>query len=75
MSDVRGERLRTLVKGLLEREGITQAELARRIGHSEKHVSQALTGVIRMSLPLADRMLAAMGWELQLAVAPLEVSE
>lgn len=39
----------------------TQATLAERLGMSEKHVSNVLTGRVGLSFDLAERMLGALG--------------
>jgi transcriptional regulator with XRE-family HTH domain len=43
---------------------VTQAELARRVGITPKHVNQTLHGYAGLGLDLADRMLAALDCEL-----------
>ena len=35
---------RDLIRSALDEQGLTQAEFAKRIGRTEKHVSQVLTG-------------------------------
>ena len=54
--DLRGE-----ILVALHTTGTSQAELARRLHLSQKHVSQVLTGKAALSADLADLMLAAMG--------------
>lgn len=54
-------RARRRILAAIEQRDTTQVELARRLGMSQKHVSQALTGRCRLSFDLADRMLAALG--------------
>jgi len=54
--DLRGE-----ILVALHTTSTSQAELARRLGLSNKHVSQVLTGKAALSCDLADAMLAAMG--------------
>jgi transcriptional regulator with XRE-family HTH domain len=43
---------------------VSQAELARRLGLSKKHVNQMLTGKTAVSLDMAEQMLGAVGWTL-----------
>ncbi len=62
------DQVRAAIRGALDVAGITQTELARRIGMSQKHVSQVLTGKTGLSLALADRMLAAIGSRLRMTV-------
>lgn len=54
---------RSLLLGELAAQDVSQAELARRIGKTQKHVSQVLTARVAMSDELADEMLAALGRE------------
>lgn len=68
-------RIREIILALLEIHDITQAELADRIGHSQRHVSQVLTGVCGLSLPLAEKMLAALDMNMVVGVSPQAVSE
>lgn len=46
---------------MLEERGWTQAELARRVGHSEKHVSQLINGKVPLSEETAIRLERALG--------------
>ena len=62
--------LRAEVKAALAAEGLTQAALAATLGMSEKHISQALSGRAGLSLPLAERMLAAMGRRVSVRTVP-----
>lgn len=62
--------LRTIILAALEAQGVKQIELADRIGHSEKHVSQSLTGACGLSLTLAEKMLAALDLDLAISVTP-----
>jgi len=50
---------------------VSQAELCRRLGLSEKHVSQMLTGRAPISLDMAERMLGEIKWELEVAAVPM----
>lgn len=58
-----GYKARFLILSELSTRHVTQAELARRIGHSEKHVSQVLTGAVSLSVDMADAMFAALDRE------------
>ncbi len=62
--------VRTAIRAALADAGMTQAELARRIRMSQKHVSQVLTGKAGLSLGMADKMLAAIGSRLKMSVEP-----
>lgn len=64
--------LRTLILATLEAQGVKQVDLADRIGHSQKHVSQALTGACGLSLTLAEKMLAALSMELVVSIVPVD---
>jgi transcriptional regulator with XRE-family HTH domain len=64
--------LRDLIAAELDRQGVTQVELADRIGRSTKHVSQTLTGASNLGLNLAGRMLDALGVDLVLTIEPRE---
>lgn len=66
--------LRDLILATLESQGVKQVDLADRIGHSQKHVSRTLTGACGLSLPLAEKMLAALGMELVISTVPGGVS-
>jgi plasmid maintenance system antidote protein VapI len=57
--DVRGE-----VLVALHATRTSQAELARRLQISSKHVNQVLLGRAALSLDLAERMLAEVGYRL-----------
>lgn len=62
--------MRRTVLAALACEGIAQAELARRCGVSAKHVNQTLRGHAGLSVSLAGRMLAAVGWRLVIGAHP-----
>lgn len=62
--------LRAIVIATLDQQGVKQVELADRIGHSQKHVSQTLTGACGLSLNLASKMLAALGMDLVVSIVP-----
>lgn len=65
--------VRSAIGGALAETATTQAMLARRLGVTQKHVSEVLTGRAGLSMDLADAMLAAMGRRVVVAVehAPL----
>jgi transcriptional regulator with XRE-family HTH domain len=65
-------RLRDLITAELDRQGVTQVDLADRIGRSIKHVSCTLTGASNLGLNLAERMLDALGMDLVLTIKPRE---
>lgn len=67
--------LRDIIIATIDQQGITQAELADRIGRSPKHVSQTLTGACGLSLNLAEEMLAALGADLVIATVPRPMHE
>ena len=54
---------RQMVRDELKRQGISQGELARRIGASEKHLSQMLTGAADGRLELWVRIAAELDLE------------
>ena len=64
--------LRTIILAALEAQGVKQIELADRIGHSEKHVSQSLTGACGLALTLAEKMLATLGLQLVVSTVPVD---
>lgn len=64
--------LRRQVRAALTTAGISQADAARRVGLSAKHVSQMLTGRTTLTLPWAERLLALCGMRL---VVGLELVE
>lgn len=62
--------LRLTIRAALAHSGITQAELARRLHLSPKHVCQVLKGRAGLSIDMADRMLAACDWRLVVGAHP-----
>jgi plasmid maintenance system antidote protein VapI len=54
-----------IIKAELARCGASQADMARDLGYSQKHVSQVLTGRATASLATAVKMLKYVGLELQ----------
>lgn len=61
--------LRTQVRAALSAVSLSQAEAARRLGLSQKHVSQMLTGRAPLSLEWAERLLALCGMRLVITLA------
>lgn len=59
---------RAILDAIGEGPGFSQAFIAVRLGLSQKHVSQVLTGKAGLSFDLAERMLAAMGRQLEIIV-------
>jgi plasmid maintenance system antidote protein VapI len=62
--------LRSLLAAELRAAGISQAEAARRLGVTAKHMSQMLTGKAPLSLAWADQIAAACGRELLVGSRP-----
>jgi transcriptional regulator with XRE-family HTH domain len=62
------EDVREQIRLALRIAGVCQAELARRLGLSEKHISQLLTGRSAISLDMAERILDAVGYTLVVSV-------
>lgn len=62
------EQAREAVRDALWTERVSQAELARRTGHSKQHVNRTLNGKAAMSLDAAEQWLAAIGYHAELAV-------
>lgn len=58
--------LRAQVRTALDEAGISQAEAARRIGLSTKHMSQMLTGKATLTLGWAEKILALCGQRLEI---------
>jgi plasmid maintenance system antidote protein VapI len=55
------DQLRSQVRAALERTRISQAEAARQLGLSTKHMSQMLTGRATLTLDWAERIVALCG--------------
>lgn len=64
--------LREGVRAALAETHTSQAELARRLGITEKHVSQVLTGRAGLSPDLADAMLGALNYQPSVTVTAKE---
>ena len=56
--------LRTCVREMIKERAITQRDLAARIGTSQKHLSQLLTGKCTLSLAWVDRIADACDYDL-----------
>ncbi len=57
---------------LMEKEGITRAELARRIGKSKGHISQLLNGDRNMTLRTLAEISYALGHRIRVDAQPLQ---
>jgi predicted transcriptional regulator len=62
--------LRALLVDELRAAGVSQAEVARTLGITAKHMSQMLTGKAPLSLAWADEIAAACGRDLVVASRP-----
>jgi DNA-binding transcriptional regulator YdaS (Cro superfamily) len=62
--------LRTQVRAALKASGMKQAAIAARLGVTEKHLSQMLTGRVRLPVRWADAILAECGSALRFTVEP-----
>lgn len=62
------ERLRTQVRAALAAADISQAEAARQLGVSTKHLCQMLTGRAPLGLDWADRLLDLCGMALLIGI-------
>lgn len=65
------DELRVEVRRCLTRAGLTQAEVARRLGLSQKHVSRMLNGRAVLNLHWADKIARLCGRRLTIASKPL----
>lgn len=64
-------RLRDAIRAHLAETDTTQASLAEQLGISQKHMSQVLRGHVSLSLGMAERISAAIGLRLDVALTPL----
>lgn len=64
------EQLRTHTRAALEAAGISQAEIARQLGVSTKHLCQMLTGRAPLSLTWAEGILGLCGHTLVIGIRP-----
>ncbi|MFF8610860.1 helix-turn-helix domain-containing protein [Streptomyces sp. NPDC015346] len=60
------------VRTLLETSGVSQAQAARQLGLSTKHMSQMLTGRAGLSLERAEEILGLCGMALVISVQPVQ---
>lgn len=68
--------LRPVLRRLLDSNGVRQVGLAEEVGISPKHLNQMLQGVIGISPEMAERLLAAFGYQLVIGMTALcEVEE
>jgi len=65
------DEVRRQIRVALRIAGVSQAELARRLALSEKHVSMMMTGKNSISLDMAERILGAAGCALAVWVVPV----
>jgi plasmid maintenance system antidote protein VapI len=68
------EQLRGHVRAALQAAGVSQAEAARQLGVSTKHVSQMLTGRATLTLTWAEGFLGLCGVAIDITVRPEEGS-
>lgn len=61
-----------LIHGLMQMDGVSRAELARRIGKSKGHVSQVLDGKRNMTLRTLAQLTHVLGHDVRLATEALE---
>ncbi|MER7053425.1 helix-turn-helix transcriptional regulator [Streptomyces sp. NPDC000351] len=64
------DQLRGLVRQALADAGISQAEVARQLGASTKHLSHMLTGRAHLTLTWAEGILGLCGMNLVISVQP-----
>ncbi|MFF4791883.1 helix-turn-helix domain-containing protein [Streptomyces sp. NPDC001276] len=64
------EQLRAHVRTALDGAGISQAEAARQLGVSTKHLCQMLTGRATLTLTWAEGLLGLCGMQLVIGVRP-----
>lgn len=65
--------LREIVRAAIvekQRSGVTQREVARRLGVDKSHVSKLLSGKSNMTLRSAGELLGAIGWEAEFRARP-----
>lgn len=64
-------RLRDAIRAHLMETDTTQAALAEQLGITQKHMSQVLRGHVSLSLAMAERISAAIGLRLDVALTPV----
>lgn len=67
--------LRTSVRAALIDAGMSQAEAARQLGLTNKHVNMMLTGRATLTLAWAEKILALVGMRLNLTIEPIHAAE
>lgn len=67
--------LRTQVRAALAVAGISQAEVARRLGCSTKHLNQMITGRAVLTLDWAQQILALCGMHVVVSLALLPTAD
>ena len=68
------QRLLLRVKASLVRGGLTERQLARRLGFSQPHLHNLLKGARGMTLQTADRIMARLEWTLADLLEPEEIA-
>ena len=63
-----------LVRHMLKEEGVSKADLAKRIGKSKAYVTQLLDGSVNMTLRTLSDVLNALGYSLRLSSVPLTLT-
>ncbi|MGY6019556.1 hypothetical protein [Streptomyces spinosirectus] len=66
------EQLRTQTRAAVQQAPVSQAEIARQLGLSTKHLNQMLTGRAPLSLVWAEGILGLCGMDLVITVRPSE---
>jgi transcriptional regulator with XRE-family HTH domain len=72
--DLAEDQLRAHVRAALEAAGLSQAEVARQLGLSYKHMSQMLTGHATLTLTWAEGILGLCGQSLVIGTRPDDTS-
>lgn len=72
MTSPADEQLRTQTRAAVRQSPISQAEIARQLGLSTKHLCQMLTGRAPLSLTWAEGILGLCGIELVITTRPEE---
>lgn len=64
------QRFNELLQTTMDEMGVSQRELARRVGTDQPSISRILSGQRRPSLDLYERLFAAVGFKLTVTAAP-----
>jgi transcriptional regulator with XRE-family HTH domain len=64
-----------LISRTMEQQGVSKAELARRIGKSKAYVTQLLGGHTNMTLRTLSDLAAALGYDVELGAINLQTSQ